>query len=55
VIQKRKVEEGKVMNDWYVYPTNRLDSDTIRLSLEELQRFGNVGDRTHLSAENVPE
>jgi len=32
-----------------------LDSDTIRLSLEELQRLGNVGDRTHLSAENVPE
>jgi hypothetical protein len=54
VIQKRKVEQGKVMNDWSVYPTNRLDSDTIRLSLEELQRFGNVGDRTHLSAENAP-
>jgi hypothetical protein len=53
VIQKRKVEDGNVMNDWYVYPTNRLDSDTIRLSLEELQRFGDVGDRKHLSAENV--
>lgn len=54
VIQKRKVEESKITNYWYVYPTNRLDSDTIRLSLEELQRFGDVGDRTHLSAENVP-
>ena len=53
VIQKRKVEEGKVMNDWYVYPTNRLDSDTIRLSLEELQRFGDAADRKHLSAENA--
>jgi hypothetical protein len=52
VIQKRK--EGKVMNDWYVYPTNRLNSDTIRLSLEELQRFGDLGDRKHLSAENAP-
>ena len=55
VIQKRKVEEGKVMNNWYVYPTNRLDADTIRLSLEELQRFGDVEDRKHLSAENAPE
>lgn len=55
VIQKRKVEEGRVKNDWYVYPTNRLNSDTIRLSLEELQRFGELGDRKHLSAENVRE
>lgn len=55
VIQKRKVENGKVMNYWDVYPTNRLNSDTIRLSLEELQRFGDVGDRKHLSAENAAE
>jgi hypothetical protein len=55
VIQKRKVEKGKVMNDWDVYPTNRLNSDTIRLGLEELRRFGDVGDRKHLSAENAPE
>jgi len=51
VIQRRKVEGGKVTNNWYVYPTNRLDADTIRLSLEELQRFGDVEDRKHLSAD----
>jgi hypothetical protein len=50
VIQKRTVEDEKVRNDWYVYPTNRIKSDTIRLSLEELQRFGRVGDRKHLAA-----
>jgi hypothetical protein len=54
VIQKRRVENGKIENDWYVYPTNRLNADTIRLSLEELQRFGDLEDRKHLSAENAP-
>jgi len=54
VIQKRKVEGGEVKNEWYVYPTNRADADTIRLSLAELERFGSLGDRKHLSAENAP-
>jgi hypothetical protein len=53
VIQKRKVEDGKVTNDWYVYPTNRLNADTIRLSLEELRRFGDVGDRKQFSRERA--
>jgi len=54
VIQKRKVEDGKVENEWQVYPTNRANADTIRLSLAELKRFGDIGDRKHLSAENAP-
>jgi hypothetical protein len=55
VIQKRKVEDGKVENEWQVYPTNRANADTIRLSLAELKRFGDIGDRKHLSAENAPQ
>jgi hypothetical protein len=54
VIQKRKVEDAQVKNEWQVYPTNRANDDTISFSLEELERFGNVGDRKHLSAENAP-
>jgi hypothetical protein len=54
VIQKRKVEEGEVKSEWQVYPTNRANADTIRLSLAELKRFGDIGDRKHLSAENAP-
>jgi hypothetical protein len=54
VIQKRKVEAGEVKNEWRVYPTNRADADTIRLNVAELKRFGDLGDREHLSAENAP-
>jgi hypothetical protein len=49
VIQKRKVEDGQVKNEWRVYPTNRANHDTISLSLAELERFGNLEDRKHLS------
>ena len=35
-------------------PTNRANADTIRLTLAELERFGELGDRRHLSTENVP-
>jgi len=54
VIQKRKVEDGQVKNEWHVYPTNRANDDTITLSLAELERFGDIEDRKHLSAENAP-
>jgi hypothetical protein len=45
VIQKRSVEQGKVTNKWRVFPTNRADDDTIRLTLPELRRFGDLEDR----------
>jgi hypothetical protein len=54
VIHRRHVESEGIRSEWQVYPTNRANADTIRLSLEELERFGNLGDRAHLSAENVP-
>jgi hypothetical protein len=54
VIQRRTVENEEVKIKRQVYPTNRADSDTIRLNLAELERFGDVEDRKHLSAENVP-
>jgi hypothetical protein len=55
VIHKRGIQSGEVRCKTYVYPTNRANADTIRLSLAELRRFGDLGDREHLSAENVPE
>lgn len=55
VIQKRSVENGDVKNKWRVYPTNRANADTIRLSLAELRRFGEVEDREHLCAEKAPD
>jgi len=55
VIQKRRVEAGEVKIERHVYPTHRANADTIRLSLAELRRFGDVGDREHLSAENAPD
>lgn len=54
VIQKRKVNNGEVKNEWHIYPTNRANADTIRLTVAELERFGDLGDRRRLSAENVP-
>jgi hypothetical protein len=54
VIQRRAVEAGRVKSYQTVYPTNRANADTIRLSLAELKRFGDVGDRENLSAENAP-
>ncbi len=54
VIQKRNVENVEVNIKRQVYPTNRADSDTIRLNLAELERFGDVEDRKHLSGENAP-
>lgn len=54
VIQKRVVEEGRVRCERKVYPTNRANEDTIRLSLAELLRFGDIEDREHLSAEHAP-
>jgi hypothetical protein len=53
VIHKRVIENGRIMSSWQVYPTNRANVDTIRLSLAELERFGDVEDRKHLSAENA--
>jgi hypothetical protein len=54
VIHERRVEGSDVKNDWKVYPTDRANADTIRLTLEELRRFGDLGDRTNLCAENAP-
>jgi len=54
VIHRRHVESTGIRSDWQVYPTNRANADTIRLNLAELQRFGDLGDRAHLSAENAP-
>jgi hypothetical protein len=54
VIHKRNVENDQIKNEWHVYPTNRANADTIRLTLAELECFGELGDRGHLSAENVP-
>jgi hypothetical protein len=54
VIHKRVVEHPTVRSEWRVYPTNRANPDTIQLSLEELRRFGELEDRDHLTAENVP-
>jgi hypothetical protein len=50
VIHKRVFEPGQIESSWQVYPTNRANPDTIRLSLAELERFGDIGDRGHLSA-----
>jgi hypothetical protein len=54
VIHKRVVENSTVRSEWKIYPTNRVDPDTIRLSLSELRRFGELDDREHLAAENAP-
>ena len=53
VIHERRVVDSNVINDWKVYPTDRANADTIRLTLEELQRFGNLEDRTNLCADNA--
>lgn len=52
VIHARTIEGSNMENIWRVYPTNRANTDTIRLNLAELERFGDVEDRKHLSAEN---
>jgi hypothetical protein len=54
-IHTRTVKDAEIQSSWHVYPTNRANSDTIRLSLAELELFGDVGDRKHLAAENAPE
>jgi hypothetical protein len=54
VIHRRRVEGDQIRNDWQVFPTNRANSDTLRLTLAELKRFGELGDRAHLSAESTP-
>jgi hypothetical protein len=53
VIHRRTTEEGQVRDRWQVYPTNRANPDTIRLSLAELRRLGELEGREHLSAENA--
>ena len=54
VFQRRELKHGSFKIARQVYPTNRADADTIRLNLSELKRFGDLGDREHLSAENAP-
>jgi hypothetical protein len=54
VIQKRRVDGGRVIFERKAYPTNRANDDTIRLTFAELQRFGDVEDRDHLTAEHAP-
>ena len=54
VIHRRRVKEDGIRSEWQVFPTNRANADTIRLTLAELKRFGEVGERSHLSAENAP-
>jgi len=53
VIHKRVINDSRIMSSWQVYPTNRANADTIRLSLAELKRFGDIEDRKHLSAEDA--
>ena len=53
VIHKRAIQNSTVRGAWSVYPTNRANADTIRLSLAELRRFGDLGDREHLTAEEA--
>jgi hypothetical protein len=51
IIHERHFDGSNVRNEWKVYPTDRANSDTIRLTLAELQRFGDLGDRINLCAE----
>jgi hypothetical protein len=53
VMHKRVAEGGEVKSEWRVYPTNRANEDTIQLTLAELCRFGEIGERGNLCAENV--
>ena len=55
VFHTRHVADGKMENRWRVFPTNRADKDTIQLDEVELTRFGELEDRTSLSAEHLPE
>jgi hypothetical protein len=55
VFHTRHVEAGKVTSRWRVFPTDRADADTIQLNEAELKLFGDLEDRQHLSAENLPE
>ena len=55
VFHTRNVVDGKMENRWRVFPTNRADKDTIQLEKVELARFGELEDRTNLSAEHLPE
>lgn len=54
VIQRCVVQDGEVRCERKVYPTNRANADTIRLTLAELQRLGDIEDREHLTAEHAP-
>jgi hypothetical protein len=54
VIQTRHVQDGNVVLVRKVYPTNRGNSDTIRLSRAELEKLGDLEDRDHLSVEHAP-
>ena len=54
VIQRRVVEDEHVRCERKVYPTNRANADTVRLTLAELQCFGEMEDREHLTAEHAP-
>ncbi len=54
VIHRRTVEKRQVKDRWQVYPTNRANADTLRLSFAELSRFGELEERKTLSAENAP-
>jgi hypothetical protein len=44
VFQRRELKDGSSKIARQVYPTNRADTDTIRLNLAELKRFGDLGD-----------
>lgn len=55
VFHTRHVKERKVENHWRVFPTNRANEDTLQLERAELNLFGDLEDRKHLSAENLPE
>lgn len=54
VIQTRRVIDGVVEVVRRVYPTNRGNSDTIRLTRAELEGLGNLENRDHLTAEHAP-
>jgi hypothetical protein len=54
VSQTRHVVDGNVVLVRKVYPTNRGNPDTIRLTRAELGRLGDLEDREHLTAEHAP-
>lgn len=54
VLHTRSVHKGEVQSVSRVFPTNRKNDDTLRFKLAELELFGEVEDREHLSSDYLP-